>query len=431
MPAFTTPSTATKKMQDSDVYDEIEHAFWEKYVTMAPGTTPPSWCGENGSGNHPGQNIQDATFWQDLQNGVSDLLDDAKDDDNYFLRTTSTPPDYEDDLEDSMDIYDGSADIADLYQEAFGSTLGFRRRVNGSFTTRGIHQANDDVGFWLLEDLQSILKKMLFTKRIVTGSITGYPPYEQWDNTDPRYWKNPTVPVPTYGTWETGFWGIKHTAGSDSETNYDLTRKNINWTTGHDTGSAPGGGEHEEGEMTRGYETRSGGDPQGTNRLSCICRAYYNSNLVARLNVVQYCEKGFVEITGIPTTLSHSAELYGVMDNFHKPETLDHQDPGVALAAGKHRIAYSTQVHSWGGASTVNFAEIGYAGLISGAGRYVSLQSFGSASVATRDYTHLSSPLQFPDYDTDEYDLFGQRRRSYQNHNRPIRADPIPSSNIS
>lgn len=401
MPAFTVASTSAKSMQTSALYNEIETSFWQKYKAMAPSTTPPAWCGNGGSGVHPGQNIQSATFWQNLQNGVGNLLDACSGDDNYFLRTTSAPPNYQDNLEDSMTIYSSSADLGALYLATLGNSGGPRRYVGGVATTRGIHVAGDDIGFWLIDDLQAILRGLKYTKRIVNGGVTGYPPHENLA-AGPRSWKNNIVGMGD-GVWDGGFWGIKASGGGSPPTSidYDNTRKNINWTTGHDTDV-----NNTEGNVTRGYVSRSPGDPLATNRLSCICRNYYASNLAGRHNVCQYCERGYVEITGIPTNFAHSAELYGVMDYFHKPETLDHASPGVALVAGKHRITYTTQVNANGGSSNVIFKPIGYAGLVTGNGRYVKLQSFASAAVATRSYTHLSSPLQFPTYASAEYNLF-------------------------
>jgi len=393
MAAFTTATT----IQAKELFQELQNAFYERYQVMCPAATP-SWCLPANS-IAAGVNLQDNAFWKAWYDRLSTLLSDAAANNSYFLQTTGTIPDYEDTAEGSISVYNGSADVGALWLAAVGSSSGPRRYTSANAWTYGRHVTGDAIGPWLITDMQLALKKLKYTLAVKNGSVLYQPPL-QWDNSgtpDDR-----TYHLQTYAPWRI-YWGRNHSGGTGgTSTDYDAARMNHDWTTGHYTNTYDHAGNISENALESSVIT---------NRMGVMLRTYYGSALVARHVVASVTEAGFVQITGLPTSISHSADLYLVCDEVTMSEI--EYATGSFLTAGKYWIDYGVPPPGDAPAN-VTWKPINYAGRVSAAGRFVKVQSFASSSSASHNYSFNPS-LAFPAHASSEYNLFGYGGDVYDN----------------
>ena len=392
MASFTTPTT----IQTKELYHQLQNAFYERYQVMCPSATP-SWC--LAANNIAADvNLQDNAFWKAWYDRVSTLLSDAATNGSYFLRTTSAPPDYEDDVEGTISVYNGSADLGALWAAAIGNSGGPRRYTSANSWTYGRHVTGDAIGPWLIEDLQATLRCLKYTIRLVDGGVTYQAPLT-WNNggtTEDRgkYLDgNPQCRV---------HWG-KCTNLLAEQYRYEQAVKNHNWTTGHDTGAIFSAGN---------ISTNALVSSTVSNRMGIMMRTFFasNHNGINQRVVNSVTEAGYVQLTGLPTSIAHSADLYLVMDEVYMPEI--EWDTGQYLYPGEYWTDISPP---WPSdiPALVTFKPINYAGRISGPGRYVKVSSYTSSAVPSRNYS-FSPTLSMPGYGSAEYNLFGYNGEIYE-----------------
>ena len=165
MAGFTTISTGTN-LQAKELLRQLQTALNERSAAVGGSTQLLTLT-------VAGDNIQAATFWQQMQNAVATII--ANTGARYIKAGTSgTPP-------TSLPNYEGLASIptittaGDLWALVTGNAGGPRRYTStygtGNPQAYGVCQPGDYIGKWLWEDLQKACKFLRYTVKTATGSV--------------------------------------------------------------------------------------------------------------------------------------------------------------------------------------------------------------------------------------------------------------------
>lgn len=392
MASFSTPDN----VQVKELYRELEQSFYERYQVMAPASTP-SWS-LPANRMAAAVNIQANTVWKDWYDRVTQLLTDAAANSSYFLRTTSGGANYEDDLEGSISIYNGSADVGALWLAAVGNSAGPRRLTSADVWTYGRNVTGDGLGPWLIEDMQKALKKLTHTMVLKDGACTYQPPL-YWDGPLPGD-DDRTYMLQVNAPWRI-YWGRSYST-SGTEQQYASAKTNHDWLTGHQNLYREQAGNIVENPLVAEYQS---------NRLAAMMRVFYGGNLTAAQVVASVTEAGSVTLSGLPTAISHDADLYLVLDEVHMPEI--EWKSGEYLAEGEYWIDYGIPPPG-DEPATIDFQPLNYAGRISGPGRYVKVQDYGTSYDSSHMY-NFNPSRSFPAWNSSEYNLFGFGGFHYDN----------------